>query len=54
MGRMDLALEAHGGIFGGRDEKSIIGNKKEQERKMMQEELQKQIAEKYSDLELHF
>ena len=45
-GRMDLALEAQGNIFGGRDEKHIMFNKKEAERRMMQEELQKQIAEK--------
>lgn len=29
-GRLDIALEKHGGIFGGRDEKSIIQQKKEQ------------------------
>ena len=38
-GRMDMALEQHGSIFGGRDEKTIIDDKKAQERKLMQEEL---------------
>jgi hypothetical protein len=45
-GRMDLALEANGSIFGGRDEKNILFNKKEAERRMMQEDLTRQIAEK--------
>jgi hypothetical protein len=43
---MDLALEANGSIFGGRDEKNILFNKKEAERRMMQEDLTRQIAEK--------
>ena len=33
--RLDIALESHGSIFGGRDEKQIIENKKENERRMM-------------------
>ena len=45
-GRLDLELEKQGSIFGGRDEKSIMNMKKEEQRRAMQIELQKQIDEK--------
>jgi hypothetical protein len=34
-GRLDVALESNGSIFGGRDEKQVIENKKDYERRMM-------------------
>ena len=45
-GRLDLELEKQGSIFGGRDEKTIMNLKKEEQRRAMQIELQKQIDEK--------
>lgn len=45
-GRLDLELEKQGSIFGGRDEKAVMQSKKEEQRRAMQIELQKQIDEK--------
>lgn len=45
-GRLDLELESKGSIFQGRDEKSIILNKKKDEQNAIKEALQKQIEEK--------
>ena len=45
--RVDLDLERHGNILTqGRDEVHVMNNKRENEQKLMREELQKQIDEK--------
>ena len=45
-GRLDIELEKQGSIFGGRDEKQVMAMKKEEQRRAMHLELQKQIEEK--------
>ena len=45
-GRLDIELESRGTIFQGRDEKTILIKKKEDNQQAIREALQKQIEEK--------